>query len=257
MKRILLPIFFAVFVLASCSTYKNSQTPDDVYYSPGVSNVDGSQVASNSNNNDYYSTQNDQYVHMRVQNPDKWSYFDDYNSDYYGAYSPMGYGGYNPYFSPYYGSSFSLGFGYMPWVGFGYWGPMSYWNSYYSWNSFYNPYYGGVIVVNPKLSSSTDYTHLRTFNPSSYTNTGYYNRKAARGTTSNGFQNYSYSQTIRSNYSSGNNGSYSRPVYNRPTTNNNYAQPNRTYSPSFGGGSSGGGRVGGGGGGGGISRPHR
>src|SRR5882724_4050173 len=145
MKRILLPIIFTAVVFSSCSVYKNNQTPDDVYYSPGVSNPDEATASSNNNtnnNSEFYSTPNDQYVHMRVQDPNKWSYFDDYNSDYYGAYSPAGYG-------PYSGSSFSLGFGYVPWIGFGYWGPMSYWNSYYSWNSFYNPYYGGIIIVNP------------------------------------------------------------------------------------------------------------
>ena len=43
------------------------------------------------NNSDYYSTPNENYVKMRVQNPDKWSYFDDYNYDYYGSgYSPYG-----------------------------------------------------------------------------------------------------------------------------------------------------------------------
>jgi len=247
MKRVLLPIFFAAIAFSSCSVYKNNQTPDDVYYSPGASREEATVSSNSTPNSDYYSTPNDQYVHMRVQNPDKWSYFDDYNTDYYGAYAPMGY-------SPYYGSSFSIGFGYMPWVGFGYWGPMSYWNSYYSWNSFYNPYYGGIVVVNPKVVSSTAYTRTSTFNPASYSNTSYYNRKAVRTTSSSSFTPYSYSQTIRSNYNNPSN--YSRQMYNRPTTNNNFnTQPNRTFSPSFGGG--GGVRVGGGGGGGGISRPHR
>jgi hypothetical protein len=246
MKRILLPIIFVAIAFSSCSVYKSNQTPDDVYYSPGVSNLDESTAPSN-NNSEYLSTPNDQYVHMRVQNPDKWSYFDDYNSDYYGAYSPVG-------SSMYY----NYGYGYAsPWVGFGYYGPMSFWNSYYSWNSFYNPYYGGIIIVNPKVSSSTAYTQMRTFNPSSYTNAGYYNRKSVRTGTaaSSSFSNYSYSQTIRSNYNTGNNAS-ARPMYNRPSSNS--AQPNRTYSPSsFGGSSGGGSRSGGGGGGGGISRPHR
>jgi len=247
MKRFFLPVVCVAIAFSSCSVYKNNQTPDDVYYSPGVSNVDGAATPSNTSNSDYYSTPNDQYVHMRVQNPDKWSYFDEYNSDYYGAYSPVGYG-------PYYGSSLSMGFGYTPWIGFGYWGPMSYWNSYYTWNSFYNPYYGGVIIVNPKISSSTAYTHTRTFNPSSYTNAGYYSRKNARTpSASNSFTPYSYSQTIRSNYSAGSNTS-ARPTYNRPSQNYS-TSPNRTFSPSFGGGG-GGARIGGGGGGG-ISRPHR
>src|SRR5882724_12167975 len=141
MKRIYLPLILAAIAFSSCSVYKNNQTPDDVYYSPGVSREDENASPSNNNsNNEYYSSANDQYVHMRVQNPDRWSYFDDYNSDYYGAYSPMSYG-------PYYGGG--IGYGYTPWIGFSYWGPMSFWNSYYTWNSFFNPYYGGAIIVNP------------------------------------------------------------------------------------------------------------
>ena len=122
-----------------------------------------------STNSDYYSTPNDNYVKMRVQNPDRWSYFDDYNYDYYGGYSP-----YSPY-SPYgYGSSFglSVGFGagfYSPWYGgFGYYSPMSYYNSYYAWNNFYNPYYGGVVVVNGKNTTTPSYTRMSNFNPSAY-----------------------------------------------------------------------------------------
>ena len=131
MKRpyIFISIALLFTSLTSCSVYRNNPTPDDVYYSPGAPVV--SQSSAQNNNSDYYSTPNDNYVKMRVQNPDKWSYFDDYNNDYYGAYSPAG-------------SSMYYNYGYVyasPWVGFGYWGPMSFWNSYYSWNSFYNPYY--------------------------------------------------------------------------------------------------------------------
>ncbi len=244
MKRIYIPIILAIIIFSSCSTYKNSQTPDDVYYSPGTQKES---VASSSNSNgDYYSTPNDQYIHMRVQDPDRWSYFDDYNYDYYGAYSPMGY-------SPYYGYGSGLAFGLG--LGFGYYSPFSFWNSYYTWNSFYNPYYGGIVVVNPKIPSSTTYTRLSTFNPSSYTNNTY-SRSNARAT--NNYQPYSYSQTIRNNYNNTNNFS-TRSMSNRPYNNynnNNNTMPSRSYTPSssFGGG---GGARSGGGGGGGFSRPHR
>jgi len=245
MKQIYIPLLCTAFIFSGCSTYKNSQTPDDVYYSPGQGKEAYSSNDNNSNS-DYYSTPNDQYVHMRVQDPSRWSYFDDYNSDYYGGYSPLGY-------SPYYSGGFGYGYGYTPWIGFSYWSPFSFWNSYYSWNSFYNPYYGGIIVVNPKIASSTNYTRLGTFNPASYTNNTY-SRSNVR--TSN-YTPYSYSQTIRRSYSNSNS---SRPVFNRPN-NSNTSQPVRSYSPSS-NSSIGGSRssVGGGGGGGGRSmggRPGR
>ncbi|HEX4851931.1 MAG TPA: hypothetical protein VFV08_14045, partial [Puia sp.] len=198
MKRIYIPLICAVLALSSCSTYKNSQTPDDVYYSPGGTNqAAASSSSSNSNSNpEYYSTNNDQYVRMRVQDPDRWSYFDNYNNDYYGGFGPSCFS--------------SVGFFMSPWVGFGYYSPFSYWNSYYTWNSFYNPYYPGVVVVNPKVGSSNTYTKLNTFNPGSYTNTTY-TRQNDRKTNSS--SSYNYSQTIRKNYTVPNNYVSTRPVY--------------------------------------------
>ena len=126
---LLVPALFLVS-LSSCSTYKNTTTPDDVYYSPGQQ---VQTTVTQPNNSDYYSTPNENYVKMRVQNPDKWSYFDDYNYDYYG-YSPYGYGSAMT-------MGMSVGFATGPcYGGFGYYSPMSYYNSYYAWNNFYNPY---------------------------------------------------------------------------------------------------------------------
>jgi hypothetical protein len=253
MKRIYIPIIFAAAALTSCSVYKNNQTPDDVYYSPGTPKE---AAASNSSNNysnysngsnEYYSTANDQYVQMKAQDPERWSYFDDYNYDYYSPYSSYA-------FNPYYSSTFGYGmyglYGMTPWIGFGYYSPFTYWNSYYTWNSIYNPYYGSVVVVNPKVPSSTAYTQLRTFNPSSYSN-NFYNRGnnlVKTAGTSTGYQPYSYSQTIRNNYNTSNN-LQSRSYFRTPNSNFN-SQPVRTFSaPSFGGG--GGIRAGG------IGRPGR
>ncbi|PWT76971.1 MAG: hypothetical protein C5B59_05235 [Bacteroidetes bacterium] len=234
MKRIYyIPLVCAVLAFASCSTYKNSQTPDDVYYSPGNSKqAAASQSHSQNSNSEYYSTSNDNYVQMRVQDPARWSYFDNYNNDYYGGFGPSCFA--------------STGYFMSPWVGgFGYYSPFSYWNSYYTWNSFYNPYYPGVVVVNPKVGSSVTYTRLSTFNPGSYTNTTY-TRQNTRST--NAKSSYNYSQTIRNNYTTPNNYA-TRPVYSgsRPVNNTFSTQPTRTFSPS-----SFGGHMGGGGGGGGA-----
>jgi hypothetical protein len=268
MKRIHFLLAGLVVIFSGCSTYRQTQTPDDVYYSPGADRQEAAATPSNNNQGDYYSVPNDQYVRMRVQDPQKWSYFDDYNTDYYGGYSPVGYNasmGYG-YGGMGYGGMGYGGFGISPWIGFGYWSPISYWNSYYSWNGFYNPYYGGVIVSNPKIQNDS-YSRVSTFNPASYTNNTY-NRGNTRPSSAS-YTPYSYSQTIRSNYANPNNYNYrnnaGRPSYNQNSGSNYSNQPTRTYSAptrsssSFGGGSSGGGggSRGGGGGGGGVSRPGR
>jgi uncharacterized membrane protein YgcG len=243
MKR-LYPYVIAVTLLisfSSCSVYRNSPTPDDVYYSPGRPVT--SAATTENNNSDYYSTPNDNYVRMRVQNPEKWSYFDDYNYDYYGsAYSPYSY-------SP--GVSLSIGFGtgfYSPYYGgFGYYSPMSYYNSYYAWNNCYNPYYGGVVIVNGKNNTSPSYTRMSNFNPSAYQGKYYNSRPSGLSNTGSArsAQNY-YNTDANSNY---NRSSNNRPVYN----NNTNTSPMRSSPSNF----SGGGGSSGSGGGGSFSRPHR
>ena len=246
MKRpyILIIAVLLFATLNSCSVYRNNPTPDDVYYSPGAPAV--SQSSAQNNNSDYYSTPNDNYVKMRVQNPDKWSYFDDYNYDYYG-------GGFAPY-SPY-GTSIglSIGFGagyYSPYYGgFGYYSPLSYYNSYYAWNNFYNPYYGGVVIVNGKNNTTPSYTRMSNFNPSAYQGnyynarpgTNFINTNSGRNSTNNSGSNFFNRSTN------------SRPAFNN-NNNNNYS-PMRSSSPSnFSGGGGGGGGASRGGG---ISRPGR
>jgi hypothetical protein len=181
---------------------------------------------------------------MRVQNPEKWSYFDDYNYDYYGsAYSPYSY-------AP--GMSVSIGFGtgfYSPYYygGFGYYSPLSYYNSYYAWNNCYNPYYGGVVIVNGKNNTTPSYTRMSNFNPSAYQGKFYNSRPSTSFSntgSSRSAQNY-YNTNANSNF---NRSSNSRPVY----YNNTNTTPMRSSPSTF---SSGGGSSGGGGGS--FSRPHR
>jgi hypothetical protein len=240
MKRLYILILPAVlfFTISSCSTYKNSSTtPDDVYYSPGAPASTKSTQATNS---DYYSTPNENYVKMRVQDPGRWSYFDDYNYDYYGGYSP--YSAYSPYG---YGSSFGMSFGYgpgiySPWYGgFGYYSPLSYYNSYYAWNNFYNPYYGGVVVINGKNTTTPSYTRMSTFNPSAYQGRFYNSRPTTSSANYNSRNSQNYTPT--NNFNNSNN---SRPAYN----NSNFSTGGRSS-----GGFSGGGAFRGGG----LSRPGR
>ena len=242
MKHLYTLVFIALVALTSCSVYRTSPTPDDVYYSPGAPADEAASAAGN-NGDEYYSTPNENYVRMRVQDPDRWSYFDDYNSDYYGGYSPLGYA------SPY-SVGLSLGFGYSPWMmgGFGYYSPFSYWNSYYSWNNFYNPYYGGVAIVDGKNFSSPAYTRLSNFNPASYQSRSYNTRPASAGRFYNGNTPVNNSSPVRRSPNYNNNNNYNRPSFNRPQVNN--SQPVRSAPSNVGGVSGGGGGASRGGGGG-------
>jgi uncharacterized membrane protein YgcG len=225
-----------LFLLNSCSVYRNNPTPDDVYYSPGTP-VTG-QATSQNNNSDYYSTPNDNYVKMRVQDPNKWSYFDDYNYDYYGG----GYAPYSPYGS---GIGLSLGFSsgyYSPYYGgFGYYSPLSYYNSYYAWNNFYNPYYGGVIIVNGKNNTTPSYTRMSNFNPSAYQGNYYNARPSTHFTNTNSTRNSAIYNNTNSNFD--------RSTNNRPSFNNNTSSPMRSSPSNFSNGGGGGGGSHGGGGG--------
>jgi len=131
------------------------------------------------------------------------------------------------------------------------------WNSWYN-PYFYNPYYGGgVLAYGHQVAAPGIYTHLRTFNPSGYSN------GLVRNVNSTSSRLYRPGMTSTTAYNSNlnnsglrsvnGNGSY-RPVnggfqpannYSRPSYNNS-SQPVRSFSP-----------AGGGGGGGGFSRPGR
>jgi hypothetical protein len=258
MKQIYTFTFFALAAIAglsSCSSSKNAQNGPDMYSS------------GKTNGSDYVAAApNDQYVQMKSQDYDRWSYFDDYNAyDAYYAPAPMYYGGgmsygygfgmpmyypgyyglgYSPFGS---GSGFGLGFG----LGFG--DPYLAWNSYFIWNSwynpyFYNPYYGGGVVAVGKSPTSI-YNNLRPFNTTSYKS-----GLAHYGVTSNS-RNVVYrpgmlsTTAYNSNVATRNSGGSFRPANNNNTYRNNtpartYSAPARSYSPSAGGG--GGFRSGGG-----------
>ncbi|MDP4131944.1 MAG: hypothetical protein Q8918_04215 [Bacteroidota bacterium] len=249
MKHLYILVLIALVSFTGCTVYRSNPTPDDVYYSPGAP---AENYASADNNNDqYYSAPNENYVRMRVEDPNRWSYFDDYNYDYYGGYSAMGYA------SPY-SMGYGFGMGYGPFMGgFGYYSPFSFWNSYYAWNSFYNPYYGGVVYVNGKNFSSPAYTRLSTFNPAGYQGRSY----SSRPNSANRFYNgntpvNNSSRNFRRSYNNTNNSNYSRPTYSRPTYSrpmNQSSQPVRSTPSNFGGGGGSGGSMRGGGG----SRPAR
>ena len=247
-----------VLGMTSCSSSRNAQNTDDIYYSDGSRKA---AAAEGSNQGDYYSTApSDNYVRMKSADYDRWSYFDDYNA--YDAYYAPGYA-----YGAYPGLSYGMGFGYGIGYGMGFYDPFMAWNGYYMWNCwynpyFYNPYYGGaVFVYNHGVGGSPAYTaaNLRPFNETSYrngvsrrtsgTSSGRFYRPGMTGTS---VYNNRLNNTGRS---FNNNTYYSRPVNNnnntmrtyRPAFNNNGNNSFSRPSSSFGGG--GGFRAGGGGGG--------
>jgi hypothetical protein len=267
MKQIFTFLAGLAIIMSSCSSSRNaSQTPDDIYYSPA-----GAKAATGAaaNQGEYYSTSpSDQYVHMRVQDPDRWSYFDDYNA-YDSYYSPAGmsYGaGYGAGFGyPAYGFGYGLGFGSS--FGFGFGDPYLCWNNYFMWNSWYNPYFynpyygGGVLAYNHQIAAPAVYSHLRTFNTNGYSNGLVRNVNSSSLSARNRL--YRPGMTSTTNYNSNLNGSAGRSIngngngnnsfYRPGNTNNNSfrpaynSQPVRTFTPA----------ASSGGGGGGFSRPGR
>lgn len=257
----ILPAIAAVVSLASCSVYRQGQTPDDVYYSPVREQE--SYVAANKNNdryndrNDSYYNPDDNYLRMRVRDRYRWSSFDNYyymNDWQYG-------GGYSPYFYSPYGYAFNNP--YMMYSPFAF---NAYWNSYYNWNSFYNPYCPGFIVVSPK-TNPVAYNNVRNFRLNSYTNNTYSNTNGNRGVMLNssryGSNNGRYNNSnYRNNSSNGSVGGSLRRVFSNRNNNESYynpsssssSSPTRSYQPSSSNGSytpsssgsSGGGRSSGG-----------
>jgi hypothetical protein len=249
MKHLYTFTFFALAAaigLSSCSSSKNAQSGPDMYSS------------GKGNGSDYVAAApNDQYVQMKSQDYDRWSYFDGYNSaDAYYAPAPMSYGygagfGYG-FGSPYYGFGYSPFYGPSYGMGFGFGDPYMMWNSYFVWNSWYNPYFynpyygGGYMAVGSSPMSA--YNNLRPFEATNY-KTGL----AHYGVTANS-RNPVYrpgmtsTTAYNSNVNNRNTNSF-RPVNNNNNGFRSYNAPTRSSSPSF-GGSSGGFRSGGFGGGG-------
>jgi hypothetical protein len=220
--KILLFGLVAVILTGCSSTYQASQTPDDVYYSPAREGI-AKKERKQDRYEDYVSSQEDQYLRMKVRDRQRWSGIDDYtywndsryipsyNYDYYrnSYYSPYAW---NNWRSPYYNPYFSVG--YNNWSPF-YYSPYGY-NRY---NNGYNNVYIQKYPTRPNVNTSRP-------NLNGYTNRSYNNTNTNRDNLGNTLKRVftpteSYSN---SNRNSGNN--------------NTYSAPERTYSPSSSGSSS-------------------
>ena|SRR3984957_9720940 len=265
MKQVYTLLAIALVIgMSSCSSSRNAQNTDDIYYSDGSKKPSGSSVGSGggASQGDYYSTApSDNYIRMKATDPDRWSTFDDYNAydSYY--YSPMaasssygfGYPSYGLGFG--YGMGYGMGYGYG--LGFGY--GMGFWDPYFAWNSwynpyFYNPYYGGaVFVVGHGVTPSAAYGNLRPFNTLAYRN-GLTRGNGASTTSTSRNPLYRQGMSSTTAYNSHLSGSGSNNSFRNGNSNqgfrpaNNFGGGTRTYSaPSSFGGTSGGFRSGGGG----------
>ncbi len=244
MNKNILPLIMLLAVFASCSSaYRTTQTPDDVYYSPGKSKEYAS-VNSTSNNSGYdnYTSSEDNYLRMKAQNHYQWDALD--NNDYW--YSPNyaynNFYGFNS-FNPYLLNSWGLSYYYSPFASIQ---PYGWFNSFYPSYGFgfgYSPYTSGiyshgggygyygyspaVVVVNSAARAHTSRPLLGSYGNNSYNNRNNYNNGVGNryAPASNGLNN---------RYNNTNNNSLR---YNN-TNSNSFSAPARSYTPSSSSGAS-------------------
>ncbi|HRP45714.1 MAG TPA: hypothetical protein PLU27_13170 [Ginsengibacter sp.] len=178
MKQIYVLLVMASLLFVGCSSsYRTMQTPDDVYYSPGISADNEEYVnLSNRSDGDRYYDRNGDYledleIRRAIRNPiyrPSISLGFNIGSPYYGFgspfYSPFGSPFYSPFsysYSPLYGayynpfSPFSMGytgflgnsFGYNPYGYAGYYGYNPVVAGYYTGHSYYPGYNTGIGII--------------------------------------------------------------------------------------------------------------
>jgi hypothetical protein len=218
MKRALLFSALSIVLFSSCSTaFKAGQTPDDVYYSPGVDRPEAKEFVSRDEEAQYqqYVTYlDDRYLRMKVANRYRWGAID--NFDYWNdsRYDFNTYSSYNYYntVNPYNwnpGWNLSLGYGYGNlYPGYNNWG----------WNS---PIYTVVHYSTPSYGSTSG-SNISAYRNKSYNNTNYGYRDPKTGTFIPSGNNNSF-------------GSLMKRVFTPATSTENassYDRPVRTYTPS-------------------------
>lgn len=243
MKQVLLLSVLAVTLLSSCSTaFKNGQTPDDVYYSPGreleeevLSQKD--QQKQKEAYQAYVSSMDDRYLRMKVANRYRWGGIDNfdywYDSRYdFGTYNYQYYSSLNPY--AYWNPGFGLGMGYG-----------NYYPGRYGWG-WSSPVYTVVHYYSLTPSNPGGYTfgsNITAYRNKNYDNNnyGYKDPKTGAFVPSGSNSNFgSLLKRVFSGSSEGSSYSYDRPVRtfsNTPSNNPTYTPPPTSSSA---GGNSGG-----------------
>lgn len=241
MKYNFLLVALSAVILTSCSTaYRGGQTPDDVYYSP-TREAGGIAKTDESNRYDKYETytssEDDNYLRMRIRNRNRWRTIDDfdywYNPNYASSFGYSPYGSFTPYNL---NNQLYFNYGYPSWNTWGYnnFGPQYYnsWNFHPSPYNSYRPiggYYGGiytnapnVIIKNPvKASTSVARPTLNSYRNNEYNNSN--NNRRTLGETLN-----KVFSPNNSGYNNSNNSVYSN---RNSSSNSTYEAPSRSYTP--------------------------
>jgi hypothetical protein len=247
MRQVLLFSVLSIGLLSSCSTaFKNGQTPDDVYYSPGrelgaTREDETKQQKANVQYEEYISSLDDRYLRMKVANHSRWSSidnFDYWNDSRYDFNSYNYYNNHNPYttWNPYWNTSSYYCGNYYP--GSGNWG----------WHS---PVYTVVGYTTPKYGGSTSASNIYAYRNKSYnnTNTNNYGYNPKSGNYAPATSNSSFGNLLKKVFTSSENtsSSYDRPArtFNSSTNSNSpNTSPNTSSTPpatsSNAGGNSGG-----------------
>lgn len=264
MKKNVLPLMLMLALFASCSSaYKTTQTPDDVYYSPGkvqeyakaeTSDRDDrySRQQQQDDYDDYTSSSDDNYLRMKIQNRYQWNSLDDYDYWYSPNYAYNNYYGFNS-FNPYSFNSWGLTYGYSPFSSIQ---PYGWFNSFYPSYGYgygYSPYSAGfyghnygygyygytpttVIVTSSRNRARTSRPLLGSYMNNNYNNSNSNNNRSGRYVpANNGYTRYNNTN----NAARFNNNNTTAPA----RTNNSFTPaPSRSYTPAS-SGSSGGGSV--------------
>ncbi len=187
MKTIYVLLCSLTLITSCTTTYKAGQTPDDVYYSPTKPQYDYAST-STSDNEDYYSYRDDQYLRMKIRNR-RLSSIDDFNY--------------------WYGSSWN--YTYNPWGSSNVGWPYHYGGHYGS--GWYDPCcHGPVVVIQkyPVYTPSNSPSSLKGYRNNQYNNSNYnVNKGGYKNTYNNSNDRYIPSN---SNNSATPNRSYNPPV---------------------------------------------
>ncbi|MBX2930586.1 MAG: hypothetical protein KF781_01425 [Chitinophagaceae bacterium] len=233
MKANIFYLTILVVLFSSCSTaYKNSQTPDDVYYSPSEGNFYQEAETTNSEDN---------YLRMKVKNNNRWNSIDDYSywndsrftfSSCYTNYNTWG-SSWNSYYYNNWNNHFIIN------------NNCGWNNSWYSWNystwsSWNSPYYYFIPYKNPTVSyGNTSGSNITAYKNKKYNNINstYFNTKTGSSSTSS---SSGFSGLVKRVFSSGNSGSSGSSSWDRPIRTYNSSGSSTSSGSSSAGGKSGG-----------------
>lgn len=190
--KLIIPLALIILVSSCKTAYKNIQTPDDVYYSPAPAQK---VYAQSETQNDYYNN-DDNYLRMKAQNYNRWACIDDYS-----YWNDSRYFIYNQYYSfapnPY-TSGYCWGYGYSNPFDFNFYGS--------PWNSWNQPYCTVVYYKNPAVYyGSTSASNLSAYNNHSYSLNNIPLQKGLQNT-------YNNSNILRTNSNTNNSSNATKPV---------------------------------------------